>query len=461
MKPPDRQLGTRSAWTLGRVAGLFVKAAIPLAVLGAAVYGFQYLSASKPEVPRRPAAERAWTVRTLTAEPAVYRPQIVSYGTLVAGRQVALRALVAGEVVAVGAGLREGGTVDAGDPLVEVDSFNYEGAVVEARANLEEVRAKLTESQARLTMETSALASAREQLEIARRDLERAETLSGTGSMTAQTLDTRKLAVLQRQQVVDTGLSTLDIHKAQIDQLEAQVGRLEWKVRQAERNLDDVVLTAPFDAYVGTVAAEVGKLLNVNDVVAVLYDRNSFDVRFSLTDAQYGRLLEEGLLDRPVEVRWNVGGTPRAYPATIVRVAPEIAAQRGGVDVYARIEPAEGQGLLRPGAFVEIILDDRSYSNVVSVPATAVYGTDRLYVIEDGRLASRAVDIVGYDGADVLVRGDLDGGEKIVVTRITEAGDGLKVNEQAPDPAPEAGAPSASSDAASSDGTAAAATSDG
>jgi RND family efflux transporter MFP subunit len=449
LKPPDRNLGTKSAWTLGRVVGLIVKAAVPLVVLAAAFSGFQYLKSTKPEVPQRPAVERAWTVQTLTAEPAAYRPQIVAYGTVVAGRQVALRALVAGEVVSVGAGLREGGTVSAGDPLVEIDSFNYQGAVVEAKANLDEARAKLDEARARLNLETTSLGRARQQLEIAERDLERAETLSKKGSMSAQALDTRTMTVLQNKSAVEAGESTLKIQDAQIAQLEAQIERLDWKRQQAERNLRDVVLKAPFDAYVGTVAAEVGKLLNVNDVVANLYDRNRFDVRFALTDAQYGRILEEGLLDRPVEVRWHVGGDPQIYKAHIVRVAPEIAAQRGGVDVYARIDPAAGQAPLRPGAFVEILLDDREYRNVVSVPATAVYGTNLVYVIEDGRLAGREIGIVGYDGADVLVRGALSGGEKIVVTRITEAGEGLKVNEQGAAPEPSPAKPSASSEPAS------------
>lgn len=428
MKPPDRTIGTKTAWTTGRVAGVAVKSIVPLAVLAGAWAGYQHLIASKPEIPQRPAIERAWTVQTLVARPATFRPRITAYGTVVAGRQVALRALVAGEVISVGDGLREGGTVAAGDPLVEIDSFNYQGAVVEADANLKEARAKLDEAEARHALETTTLARARDQLAIAERDLERAETLSGTGSMSDQQLDARRMTVLQSQGAVDTGQANLGIQEAQIEQLEAQIERLEWKLRQAERNLDDVVLEAPFDGYVGTVAAEVGKLLNVNDVVGVLYDRNRFDVRFSLTDAQYGRLLEEGLLDRPVEVLWHVGGAPHVYRARIARVAPEIAAQRGGVDIYARIDGTEGRAPLRPGAFVEVLLDDREFRDVVRVPATAVYGTDRLYVVEDGRLAGRAVEIVGYDEAEVLVRGAFAGGEEIVTTRITEAGDGLKVN---------------------------------
>lgn len=451
VKPPAQTSRQKSAWSLGRVAGLFVKAAVPVVVLAAAFAGFQHFRSTKTEVPSRPPVERAWTVETLVAAPAAYRPQITAYGTIVAGRQVSLRALVAGEVVAVGDGLREGGTVAAGDLLVEIDSFAYEGAVVEATANLNEARAKLDEAEARVRLETAALGRARQQLAIARRDLERAETLSKTGSVTQQALDTRQLTVLQNESAVETGQSTLEIHAAQIEQLRAQIERLEWQLRRAERDLRDVTLRAPFDAYVGTVDAELGKLLNVNDVVAILYDRNRFDVRFSLTDAQYGRLLEEGLLDRTIDVTWHVGGTPETYRATIVRVAPEIEAQRGGVDIYARIDPAEGQTPLRPGAFVEILLDDKTYPSVVSLPATAVYGTDTVYVIEEGRLAGRGVQIVGYDGADVLVRGGLQGGEKIVTTRITEAGDGLKVLErdaaEPPSPPDDAAArPSALSD---------------
>jgi membrane fusion protein, multidrug efflux system len=446
VKPPDRYLGTRPAWTLGRVVGVVVKAAVPIGVLAAAALGYQHIVDTKAEVPRRPPSERHWTVETLTAQPNAYRPRIVAYGTVVAGRQVALRALVGGEVVSVGVGLREGGRVEAGDPLVEIDSFEYEGAVAEAQANLDEAKAKLTEARARLRLESSSLTNAREQLDIAMRDQERAETLLQRGSMSQQTLDARHLTVMQRQQAVDSGVATLDIMSAQIDQLEAQITRLEWKLRQADRNLEDVVLTAPFDAYVGTVAAEVGKLVNVNDAVAVLYDRNWFDVRFPLTDAQYGRLLQEGLLDRPVEITWHVGGTPQTYTATIVRVAPEIAAQRGGVDVYARIDSSPNEAQLRPGAFVEVRLDDMTYSNVVRVPATAIYGTDKVYVAENGRLSGRDVEVVGYDGSDVLVRGGLAGGDEIVTTRITEAGDGLKVTVQGKaepppgDPEPQPGA---------------------
>lgn len=445
MKPPLLEPGLRQAWTTGRVVGAAVKVLLPVAVLAAAALGYQALQAGKPEVPRIARVERVFTVDTVEAAYGTHRPGIRAFGTVTAGRQVALRALVGGEVVSVGEGLREGGTVAAGDPLVEVDSFDYDGALVEAKADLAEAEARLVERRASIVLQQATLENAREQLGIAERDLERAETLSQRGSMAQQSLETRQLTVVQRRLAVTTAESSLEIQQAQLDQLQAQVARLEWRVRLAERNLGNVVLKAPFDAYVGSVAAEVGKLLNVNDVVAVLIDRNLFDVRFSLTDAQFGRLLGEGLVGRPVEITWHVGGAPHVHRATIVRIAPEIAAQRGGVDVYARIEETDVVSRLRPGAFVEVRLEDRIHDRVVRVPATALYGTDRVYVVDGERLSGRTVEIVGYDGPDLLVRGEVADGERIVTTRITEAGDGVKVMERPVDAVePEADVPAAS-----------------
>lgn len=435
MKPPEHELGLRPAWTAGRVLGLAAKGLLPLAVLAAAAWGYMAMQASKPQVPHAGRQERVYTVETVEAAHASHRPRIVSYGTVTPGRQVALRALVAGEVVAVGEGLREGGSVGAGEPLVSVDPFQYEGALVEAQADLREARARLAEREASIGLQEITLENAREQLAIAERDLERARTLSERGSLAQQSLETRQLTVVQRRLAVQTAESTLDIQRAQLEQLEAQIARLEWRVQLAERNLSNVVLKAPFDAYVGSVAAEVGKLLSVNDVVAVLVARDEFDVRFSLTDAQYGRLVSDGLLGRPVSVTWRMGGEKRTHEATIVRIAPEIASQRGGVDIYARIDTDSTPAHLRPGAFVEVELDDRTYDQVVRVPSSALYGTDRIYIVEDGRLAGRSVEIVGYDGADLLVRGELADGDRIVTTRITGAGHGLRVQEQAPAPA--------------------------
>lgn len=85
---------------------------------------------------------------------------------------------------------------------------------------------------------------------------------------------------------------------------------------------------------------------------------------------------------------------------------------------------------LRPGAFVEVQVEDRAYSNVVRLPQTSLYGGDTIYVISNGALESRTVELVGASGEDILVRGALKAGEDIMTSRLSHADAGLKVRKQ-------------------------------
>ena len=86
---------------------------------------------------------------------------------------------------------------------------------------------------------------------------------------------------------------------------------------------------------------------------------------------------------------------------------------------------------LRSGAFVEIIVPDRSFENHFRVPESALYEGDTVYVIKDGEIASREVAVKAYDGDYVIVNGSLADGDQVMTTRIAEISNGLKV--RAPD----------------------------
>lgn len=207
---------------------------------------------------------------------------------------------------------------------------------------------------------------------------------------------------------------------------------------QAERNLEHTTLVAPFDAYVANASAEVGRLVGANDAVATLIDSTSLDVRFVLTDAEFGRIADDAgtVVGRPVRVTWNAGDQPRVFAATVVRVTPQVDATRGGIEVFARLRDRDLRGASlapRPGAFVEIAIEDRLYRDAARIPATALYGTSTVYVVRDERLDAREIVILGRAGSDLLVRGELSQGERILVSRITEIGEGLKVREAGQD----------------------------
>jgi HlyD family secretion protein len=71
--------------------------------------------------------------------------------------------------------------------------------------------------------------------------------------------------------------------------------------------------------------------------------------------------------------------------------------------------------------------------NVVAVPFTAIYGNNRIFRLQDGRMKAMEVETVGqYEDekgkAWMLVRNpELATGVKIVTTHLPNAVDGLKV----------------------------------
>jgi RND family efflux transporter MFP subunit len=409
----------------------FFQLLLPILVIAAGVASYQYLKATRPEVAKRAPKPAVFAVKTAPVVFESVQPDLNLYGTTVAGREVEIRALVAGQVVSTSDALRDGGEIGKGATILKIDPFEYRQSLDEIAAQVGELKAKVNELQASIAVEQATLKFAREQAEIAAADLERAEPLSRRGAVAERTVDERRQALSQRRQAVATLENNLAVWEARIAQQKAAIQRLEANRRRATQKLAETELKAPFDAYVTNVGAQVGRMVSVNDRVATLIDRNWIEAAFTVTDRQFGRLArgDEGLVGRKVQVRWNVGAKPFVYDAVIDRVGASVSAAAGGVQVFARItEPADGVGL-RPGAFVEVSVPDTRFENVARLPTTAIFESDTVFVVADGKLDARTVEVVTATGEDVLVRGDIRAGEKIMTTRLSLPGDGVRVRE--------------------------------
>ena len=434
---PSRAARTRDALaTFGRGV---VQLVLTFAILVGAGVATVRIVADKPERGSRPPFSTTYTIATVTAVRGDHRPTFVAYGQTAAARTVDLRSLVGGEIVAVSPNLRAGARVAAGEALVTIDRFVYEGALAEARAGLAEAQARLTENQARIDAERTKLGPMREQLRLAEADVARAARLRRRGQLTQQQLEARQLVASQRRQALTLGDETIKIEQARLEQQRAGLPRLQFAVQKAERDLDSTVLKAPFDGVVRTAAAEIGRLVSANDVVVSLYEEGRIEARFTLTDGAFGRLQasDEGLIGRAVTARWTVGGRTYDYPGTVGRLGADITSNRGGVEVFADLTQPDGAPDLRPGAFIEIEVPDTRYAGTFALPDTALFD-DKVYVVEDGVLAERTVEVAAFDGDRVLVSSGLEGGERVLITRITEVSAGLKVREEgvAPDVTP-------------------------
>ncbi len=428
---PAETAAKQSSSLAVRLTRGFFQLLLPVVVIAGGVAVHQYLKATKPETPKRKAKPSIYAISTVPVAFGTVQPQLKLFGTTVAGRQVEIRSLVAGQVITTSDDLRDGGKIAAGATILAIDPFNYKSDLQDNEAQTAETAAKVRELEASLAVERGNLKFAREQADLADTDLKRARPLLERGAITERVVDDRRLILNQRRQTVAQMENNIGVWQARIAQQKAAVSRLETGRLRAAQRLAETKLVAPFNAYVTDVGAQVGRMVGVNDRVATLIDRDWIEVAFTVTDRQFGRLVRGagGIEGRQIEVRWNVGETPLVYSARIDRVGASVSSQAGGVQLYARVDkPADGVGL-RPGAFVEVRVPDTEFKKVASLPSTAVFNGDTVFVVKDGKLAARKISIVSTSGSNVLVRGTLEAGDKIMITRLSLPGDGVRVKE--------------------------------
>ena len=404
---------------------------LPLAILAIGLSFAGYLRATRPQLEPRQAQERVWTVAAVAVEIIDARPEMRLYGEIVSGRTIDLRPKVSGTVVLASPALVEGGVVRKGEVLIAIDRFDYESAVAEREAELAEAKAQRAEIEADLAGARALLKRDKEQEEIRTRDVQRRERLRGSGAGSVKALDDAKLAASEAVQRRIDREKSIKRNGAEIKRRKAVVDRLEVALKRARHDLEDTRIVSPFDGFIVGVETAEGKWVNTGDKIAGLIDAGRLEAKFHVNRTRFRRLQEGGGYNqRDAKVLWRGRAGAAPWDAVIERTGGEVDPASGGVNLYARIKIGGAETVLRPGAFVEVAVPDRIFEKVVRLPAAALHDGAKVYAVVGERLEARAVEFVARDGGGVLIRGNLEAGDRIVTTRFPEIGPGLKVRVQ-------------------------------
>jgi len=413
-----------------RFTPFILKLILPLIFIGAGLVGFNYFVKTKSvEVPKE-IVERSWNVSVVEADPTEVTSEINLYGELVSARSVDLRSLVGGEIIEVSDDLKEGARVEEGSVLVEVDPFDYGAIVREKEAIILEAKSRLAELKAAKRSEQLLLEQDIQILELEQRNLQRAEQLRKKGNISDKGLDAAKTSLSRQRQQVDQRRAQVDIQNARIGQQAATVERQQVALERAQRDLENVSLVAPFTGYLQNVSVELGKKVDAKDLVARLIDDTRIEVKFHLSNNQYGTLLgsEVGLIGQSVQVLWKAGERPIEFSGVIKRIGSSIQSDTGGVEIYALLDNTPNLAKVRVGAFVEISMNGASYKDALRLPDYALYDGRIVYKVQEGRLSPVEVVVLQNEGISVIVRaGELKRGDRILTTRFAEVGPGIKV----------------------------------
>ena len=370
-------------------------------------------------------------VEARTIQPTTYQHQWNLYGEIVTGRRLAMHIPVSGRLVHLSPKLHEGATFDEGDLLAAVDEFPYRAALEEAQATLSEIHAKQKEIHAQLALEELSLKQAQRQLEPARRELERMQKLFKNKAVSQKALDEAAVLVSQRESTLQQRQSNIVISRARLQQQKAAEKRQQWVLQKANRALEDSRFVAPYSGHVLSVDAEIGQYVTSSNKLATLVSGGDVEVRFTLSEDQYGNLLASGkaITGLPVHIIWRSGQIQLAFDGKVKRVGAEVAEKSGSIILYAGLGEGDvPKDQLPIGSFVDVKLSGHPIEHVARLPESALYEQDRVYLIEDSKLVSRQVQPLSWRNGEVLISAGLNEGDHVLVTHLPNAKSGLPVD---------------------------------
>jgi len=216
---------------------------------------------------------------------------------------------------------------------------------------------------------------------------------------------------------VTTGATQDDIDIAQ-----AQVDLAAVAVDQAEKDLSNAVLRAPYDGVVLNVNVNLGDWVSDTQVVAVIADMSALQIESPLSEIDVVRV------DKGQQAMVEVSALENSrLPAHVERVAPAASISQGVANYMATIVLDKTDPKVRSGmsANVTIISDRRE--NVLLLPNRAVRsrGIDRVVaILENGQITWLPIKIGASNDMQTEVLEGLQEGQEVVANPPTPARQG-------------------------------------
>ena len=198
--------------------------------LGLLVYAGQIIfsavqerMADEPRMPER--RERVFAVNVVDAQEQTVTPVLTAYGEIQSRRTLEIRAKTTGTLVTLADNFEEGGVVEEGQLLAQVDPADAEFALNRAESELTDAKAEKKEAVRALELAQDELAAAEEQATLQEKAYQRQVDLEDRGVGTSAAVETAELAAAQARQAVIARRQALAVAEARIDQAETGLAR--------------------------------------------------------------------------------------------------------------------------------------------------------------------------------------------------------------------------------------------
>lgn len=324
-----------------------------------------------------------------------------STGSVQARHEVSVTPQVRGRVVEISPQMVAGGVFRKGEQLFAIEDVDYQLAIDLARSNLAQAELEL--------MRTENLAEVAQQ----------------------------EWAVLNPDSTEEP--NPMVVYEPQLKSAMAARDAARANLKQAEINLQRTRILAPFNCYVRSEQIEIGQYLNAGSPVATIAGTDQVEIVVPLPldelawlDVPTGAVGQKGSL---AEVELRSGGVVYRWQGYISRAMGDIEPRNRMARVVVAVDAPFVTGKtdnplhkLLPGMFVEVNIQGVEIEDVFVLPRGVLRDHDTIWTIDDdNKLRIRNVEIVRRERDDVLVRSGLNAGDRLVVTNLSAAAEGMKL----------------------------------
>lgn len=369
-------------------------------ILVAGLAALWLIFSTEPTAQRETATRTtAMLVETTRAEAGTFRPTITALGTVTAARDITLRPRVGGQITEVTGNFTPGGFVTAGEVLLRIDEADYRNTLRQHETELQQAIANL-------------------EIELGRQDV--AEQ------------DYRQL-----QRPLPPEKKALVLREPQLRSAEAQVQAAEAAVDQARLDLQRTAITAPFDAQVVTQQVNLGSQVAAGEALGRLVGTDVYWVETTVPVAQLAWLSfpEQGKPGAPVRVRNRTAWPAGQYrEGSLYQLIGELESQTRLARVLVAVADPLARDVQGPplllGEFVECRIRGKTIADAYRIAREHIRGNDTIWVMRDGMLEIRALDIVFRDDSFAYVRDGITAQDPIVTTNLATVKEGARLRRK-------------------------------
>lgn len=307
-----------------------------------------------------------------------FTPHLTLTGTVAAQTETQIAPQVNGRVVWVNQNLVPGATVEKDELLFRIEDEDFKLALEQADANI-------------------------------------AASMSDLKVLEAEA----KVALSEWTDLYpDRAISDLGARKPQIQAANARLTAARASKKTAELALKRTQVTSPARAKILTTSLDVGQLVSPSMPVGSLYGLDNVEIVVPLSP-------EDLQLLTPIEGRkvvLKLENGRQSLEGVVSRLASILDPRTRQATAY--IKPVNVEGLTI-GSFVNAQISASAVNGALQIPITALSGRDQVWVIQDGQLKSRSVNVLGQTPNSIIVN-SFDIGEGVLTLPPAEAYEGQK-----------------------------------